>query len=301
MSDLKQFVPLIEKTARYESRVVIGIESPNRLVSCSIDQLEPHPALIRHSFGSCPEEVAGLENLGDRAFTEPLLITQGFLIVSGWTRWRYACRSGQTTLLCLQRSMTDEEAILEILKSSQGRGGVNDYNRIVMALELEPSLREQANSNQRLSGHAKGSSNLTTADPIDVRAKIARTANVSTGNVTKVKQLNQSADPEIILAVQRGVIQIHMAWTWSKTSLEEQRRNLKHLRSQRGLRHDVRKLVAKHRSKKNRIGQGFQHLGSAMAIFKAELESPLLTNALEDLYVGLALQNPSDCGHIDAA
>jgi hypothetical protein len=184
MSDLKQSVPLIEKPARCESLAVPGLESIDRLVSYPTHQLEPHPALIRHSFGSFPEEVAGLESLGDRAFTEPLLITQGFLIVSGWTRWRYACRTGQTTLLCLQRNMTDEEAIFEILKSSQGRGGVNDYNRIVMALELEPWLRERANSNQRWGGHAKGSSNLTTPDRIDVRAEIARAANVSTGNVT---------------------------------------------------------------------------------------------------------------------
>jgi hypothetical protein len=154
MSDLKQSVPLLEKPERNESQIVTSLEPLDRLVFYPNHKLEPHPALIRHRFGSFPEEVAGLENLGGRAFTEPLPVTQDLFIISGWTRWRFACRLGQTTVQCHQRDMTEEEAILEILKSCQRRRGVNDYNRIVMALELEPWLKEQARSNQRLDGRS---------------------------------------------------------------------------------------------------------------------------------------------------
>ena len=68
-------------------------------------------------------------------------------------------------------------------------------------MELEPWLKEKAQSNQRAGGQTKGSSKLTEAERIDVRSQIATAAGVSVGNVTKVKQLTTTAHSDIIKAL----------------------------------------------------------------------------------------------------
>jgi len=51
--------------------------------------------------------------------------------------------------------------------------GLNAFSRILLALELELDFKKKARSNQRSGGQAKGSSNLTEADRVDVRSEIA--------------------------------------------------------------------------------------------------------------------------------
>jgi len=67
----------------------------------------------------------------------------------------------------------------------------------MLALDLEPDLTEKARANKQVGGQQKGWSNLTKAEQVHVRSKIAKAAAVSTGNVTKVKQLLESIVPEI--------------------------------------------------------------------------------------------------------
>ena len=80
-----------------------------------------------------------------------------------------------------------------------------------MALALEPHWRAQARERQRQGGSGPLSPTLTKADAIDVRAEIARAAGVGAGNVTKVKQLLETATPAVRNALRRGEISIHLA------------------------------------------------------------------------------------------
>ena len=72
--------------------------------------------------------------------------------------------------------------------------GLNAYGRIVLALELEPHFRGQKAG--RVDARLPPSM-LTKGSHVDVRADIARVAGVSTGNVTKVKQILRSEIREV--------------------------------------------------------------------------------------------------------
>ena len=80
-------------------------------------------------------------------------------------------------------------------RKHQRSDGLNAFCRILLALELEPWFKARARYNQQLGGQKKGSSNLAEADRLDVRSEIAAAAGVSTGNVSKVKQLASAAHP----------------------------------------------------------------------------------------------------------
>jgi hypothetical protein len=116
-------------------------------------------------------------------------------------------------------------------------------------LELEPWLTEQARSHQQAGGQSKGSSKLTEADRLDVRLRIAWVAGASTGNVTKVKQVIATPDPEILEALRNGEVAIHRAWLWRALSAEERRQLLMCYRGEKGVGKTIRGLVRKHVSK----------------------------------------------------
>ena len=75
----------------------------------------------------------------------------------------------------------------------------------------------------RAGGKYKGSTNLSEADRIDARQEIAKLAGTGTGNVSKVKAILRSAHPNIIAALQNGLLSIHQAWLWSKLPKLQQR------------------------------------------------------------------------------
>jgi hypothetical protein len=146
--------------------------------------------------------------------------------------------------------MTEEEALLWIIQKHQRTNGLNDFSRILLAMELEPWFRQRARHNQQLGGQRKGSSNLAEADRRDVRAEIAQAAGVSTGNVSKVRQLVSVANYEVMQALGSGEVSIHQAYIW----LQEPEKQLDHLRMYRDLRGIAGKITAllhAHRSRTN--------------------------------------------------
>jgi hypothetical protein len=95
----------------------------------------------------------------------------------------------------------------------------------MLALDLEPDLTEKARKNKHIGGQQKGWSNLTKAQQVHVRSKIAKVAAVSTGNVTKVKQLDDTCVSEFKDALYNDEISIHWAWKLRKESAEDQGRS----------------------------------------------------------------------------
>lgn len=115
----------------------------------------------------------------------------------------------------------------------------------MLAWDLEPMLIEKARANKQLGGREKGWSNLTKAEQVHVRSEIAKAAAVSTGNVTKVKQLNQTCVSELTVALYNDEISIHWAWKLRNESPEDQRDALGRFRFETGLLKDVRTLTAR--------------------------------------------------------
>jgi hypothetical protein len=130
---------------------------------------------------------------------------------------------GRHEINCIEYPLGEDEALQFILTHHQTRCVWNDFVRIRLALTLEPTLQQGALDNMRAGGKYKGSTNLSEADRIDVREEIARRSGTGTGNVGKVKAILLRAHPNIIAALQNGLLSIHRAWLWTKLPKLQQR------------------------------------------------------------------------------
>ena len=96
-----------------------------------------------------------------------------------------------------------------------------------MAASCWPCIWSRTSGNAAVDRSCRGandlpSSNLTNDTRRDVRKDIARIAGVSSGNVTKTKQLLDSVIPEVQERLLRGEVSIHRAWQWRKLSPKKQ-------------------------------------------------------------------------------
>lgn len=217
-----------------------------QLITCRLDELRPHPAYVRHHLAASTARLSALAERGDRAFLEPLVITQDRTILDGYARWELARRKRRATLLCLEYDLSDEDALRWLLLRHCRSNGLNDFCRILLALELESCFKEKGLSNQQAGGKNKGSSNLTEADRIDVRKKIAEAADVSVGNVTKVKQLIGTPHSELLEALRAGEVSIHWAWKLRTKPPERQQEALMTHRVEKGVNKAIRDLISRH-------------------------------------------------------
>lgn len=224
------------------------LEVHRQFVTYRVDELHPHPSYVRHQLAVPASKLSALAELGDLAFQEPLVITREGTILDGYARWELARLRGRVTLPCVEYELTEADALRWLLQRHRRTKGLNGFIRVLLALDLEPLLKEKAQSNQRAGGQTKGSSKLTEAERIDVRSQIATAAGVSVGNVTKVKQLTMTAHPEILQVLRSGEISIHRAWLWSKASAQKQRETLRFHQSERGIKNTIRTLLFQHRS-----------------------------------------------------
>ena len=220
-------------------------EVHRQFVTCRVDELHPHPSYVRHQLTVPASKLSALAERGDLAFQEPLVITRERTILDGYARWELARLQGRVTLPCIQYELTEEDALRSLLQRHRRSKGLDDFTRVLLALELEPLLKEKAQSNQRAGGQNKGSSKLTEADRVDVRRKIAQAADVSVGNVTKVKQLIGTAHPELLEALHAGEVSIHRAWKLSTKSPERQTEVLRTYRAEKGVNKAIRDLISR--------------------------------------------------------
>jgi hypothetical protein len=236
-----------------------------QVLSYLVEELRPHPAYVRHRLMVPAHKLAALSERGDFAFQEPLVITNDRTIIDGYARWELAGHQARSTLLCLQYGLSEPEALQWILRTHQRSSGLNAFNRILLALDLESPFQEKARLNQRTGGQFKGSSNLTEADKLDVRSEIAAAAGASVGNVSKVKHLLIAAHSELLEALRNGDISVHRAWLWSQETPEEQREALWRHQGENGTKRTIRHLVSRHRSKSVPAQPRFDHVAARMA------------------------------------
>ena len=192
-----------------------GQEGPHRdrLVYRPTATLRPHPT-YQELCG--PIVATRVSRVARQAgpIHEPLLTTTDGTILDGYARWQVATERQQPSLPCIEYDVTAEEAILVVIQRHRTSEGLNDFCRIVLALGLEPYFREGTHRAQHATGNKKPSSSLTNVGRRDVRKDIAGVAGVSTGNVTKVKQILDTAIPAIRDRLLRGEVSIHRAWRW---------------------------------------------------------------------------------------
>jgi hypothetical protein len=219
-----------------------------RIVTRLHAEVRFHPSYLRHNLSVSAGQLSVLATLGDLAFREPIVITRDGVLIDGYARWELARQQKRDTILCIEHEMTETEGLQELIRCHRPSRGLSSYMRVLLALELEPALQEQARPNQIAGGKNKNQnpSSLTEASSLDVRAMIAEIAGVSTGNVTKVKHLRKNAHPRVERALQAGEISIHKAWQYSELPFAKQLEELAEYRSRKGTNKTSRRLIKKH-------------------------------------------------------
>jgi hypothetical protein len=220
-----------------------------QLVMRCLDELRLHPSYSKHRLTVSASKLSALTALDDQALEEPIVITRDGLIIEGYARVELARMRGRTTILCIESDLTEEEALRELLRRHLGSKRLNAFRRILLARELELWFKKKALANQQAGGANKGSSKLTEAEKVDVTAKIAEAADVSVGNLSKVKRLVRTAIPELLQALHRDEISIHRAWLLSKEPPAKQREELALAQCKRNIKKDMRTLASRHGSK----------------------------------------------------
>jgi hypothetical protein len=216
------------------------------LVCCPVGELRAHPSYARHKLSVDVSKLSALSERGDFAFCDPIVISHDRIVIDGYARLELAKRKGIPTLNCIERDLTPEEALEELIRAHSSSRGLPDFVRIELALDLEPYFRDKARTNQEAGGKDKGSSKLTIAQPVDTRQEVARVAGVSSGNVRKVKHILMHACSTLLEAVRIREVSINLAHKWSHVPHAKQQQYLRLRRIERGLRRTARNLVAKH-------------------------------------------------------
>jgi hypothetical protein len=207
-------------------------------------ELRPHPSYARHGLTVRADALSALRQRQELAFVEPLMTTRDGIIIDGYARWQLAKELRRPFLNCIEYELSEAEALELLLQKHRRSTGLSDYSRIILALDLEPELREKARSNRQFGGQHKGWSNLTKAEAIHVRSKVAQVAGVSVGNVTKVKQLKDSCVLEYIEALYSREISIHWAWKRRNAAPEDQLDALGRFRFEKGLMKEIRQRAS---------------------------------------------------------
>ena len=213
------------------------------LVCCPVAELRAHPSYARHKLSVDVSKLSALSERGDLAFCDPIVITHDRIVIDGYARLELAKRNGTPTLNCIERDVTPEEALEELIRAHCSSRGLTDFVRIELALDLEPYFREKARTNQEAGGKEKGSSKLTIAQPVDTRREVARVAGVSSGNVRKVKHILMGACLTLRQAARTREVSIHLADKWSHEPHARQQEYLRRRRIERGLKKRARNFV----------------------------------------------------------
>ena len=263
-----------------------------RLVRRRLVELHLHPSWIKHKM---------CETFQGKALPSqwivPMTVTQGGIVVAGFLRYENACRCTDEWVYCQQLDIGEEDAWRWLLRLAVTENSPDDYHRILIALDQEPELHRRALENQREGGREKGSTNLSKAYSVNCRRDMAAAAHVSEGNLDKVRKLRAKTPPEVLEALHRGDVTIHLAWTWLKGSRPPGALYQAHL-AKRGIKSAICKLLGyqkRRRPPADRSPLDFRRIGAALSettidsteivveVFKAPGKYLLLSEPLAQL------------------
>jgi len=161
------------------------------------------------------EEYKQLENnCIAEGIREKILIWNGF-IIDGHNRYEISLK-WDLEIQTETKHFQNEEAVKEWMILNQfGRRNLSNYQRSVLALELEEVFSNKAKENLKLSGEnfGKGLPTLAKAiDKINTRQELSKVANVSHGTLDKVKKIQAQASEEVKAKLSTGEVSINSAY-----------------------------------------------------------------------------------------
>ena len=156
------------------------------------------------------EEFKQLEqNCLDEGIREKI-ITWNEFIIDGHNRYEIATR-WSLEYETESKRFKDENEVKEWMINNQfGRRNLSNYQKSVLALELESVFKEKAKEQQ-----GKRTDLLATlpkSEPIDTRKEIAKIADVKERTLGKVKVIQAKATPEVKAKLSTGEVSINQAY-----------------------------------------------------------------------------------------
>ena len=152
------------------------------------------------------------ENILKDGIRDPLVLWNGYLI-DGHNRYQIAFKHG-LEYKTIDKEFEDESQVKEWMINNQfGRRNLSNYQRSVLALELESVFSKRAKENLKLSdGKGKQISAEVKVDPIETRKELAKVANVSHDTIAKVKKIQAVATPEVKAQLSTGEVSINQVY-----------------------------------------------------------------------------------------
>jgi N6-adenosine-specific RNA methylase IME4 len=156
------------------------------------------------------EEFKQLErNILEEGIREPLITWNGILI-DGHNRYRIA-QEHDMNYETLEKEFDNINRVKEWMINNQfGRRNLSNYQRSVLALQLEDVFREKAKENQGNRNDIKQIS--AESKPIETRQEVAKIANVSHDTIAKVKKIEATATSEVKEKLNTGTMSINEAY-----------------------------------------------------------------------------------------
>lgn len=172
------------------------------------------------------EEFKQLEtNCIEEGIRDAIVTWQGF-IIDGHNRYKIAT-DWQLSFKTIEKNFDSEEAVKEWMIINQfGRRNLSNYQRTLLALELEEIFEKKAKANQgkRTDILVKSPKSLNLFQeeqpekkpieikPIDTRKELSKIAGVGEQTISRVKVIEQKAAPEIKEKLSTGEISINQAY-----------------------------------------------------------------------------------------
>jgi N6-adenosine-specific RNA methylase IME4 len=161
------------------------------------------------------EEFKQLErNILEEGIREPLIIWNGILI-DGHNRYRIA-QEHDMNYETLEKEFENINRVKEWMIHNQfGRRNLSNYQRSVLALQLEDVFREKAKENLKIYNGNQYDAPCQISDnlqKIDTKKEIAKVANVSHDTIAKVKKIEANATAEVKARLNTGTMSINEAY-----------------------------------------------------------------------------------------
>ena len=151
------------------------------------------------------------------------MVTWNGILVDGHNRYRIA-QEYDIDFVTVEKEFADMNAVKEWMINNQfGRRNLNNYQRSVLALQLEDVFKAKAKENLGKNQYSSPQKSAETK-PIETRQEIAKVANVSHDTISKVKKIEATASPEIKEKVSTGQISINEAYKEIKKEEVESKR-----------------------------------------------------------------------------
>jgi predicted transcriptional regulator len=155
---------------------------------------------------STDEEYALLhESIDKDGCLDPIKVWNGY-IIDGHTRYHICHLLKKPFNTLSMEFQSREEAKKWILQHQLGKRNLNDAQKIELALKMKPLIAQLAKTNQKAAG---GTVPIKISKPVDTREEIAKMADVSPAQVSKMEYILSEGSEDDIARLRSGNSSIH--------------------------------------------------------------------------------------------